>query len=249
MAERQRTVEGDPENLFRIVFLVGRGSRLPHILDNIFPPESNIDITLVTSHKKPEEGQEDVPGIEYAENKELRTDYWNQNQMSAADRRAFGEEHDDKEFRKMYMRVFGAFLSQQYYKPDAIFMTGWDLILQEEFTKFFPDIPIYNVHPHPLTDLSAPNQNEIEAPDGTMIKVERGQEVWERAVEKGLGWSGVTIYRIIPDDPDKGHVVAREWLKIEEGETAKQLRKRLDELEDKITPETILKIASGEIKA
>ncbi|MBI3290250.1 hypothetical protein HYZ78_02550 [Candidatus Microgenomates bacterium] len=245
MVELAKTPE--VENLFKVIFLIGRGSRLPNILDNIFPEGSNIDIRLVVSHKKPEEGEENVPGITYAENKDHRIAYWNLAQMRAADKNAFGQNHNKEEFDKWFMRMFGAFLSQQYYKPDAIFMTGWDLVLEKELVTFFPDIPIYNVHPHPLTDLSDPNQDEIEAPDGTKVEVLRGQEVWERAIEKGLSWSGVTIYRIIADDPDKGHVVTREWLKIEEGETAGQLRKRLDEIEDRITPETILKIASGEI--
>lgn len=232
---------------FRVVFLIGRGSRLPNILDKITVAGSGITVSLIISHRKPTEGQEDVIGIAYAKKLGIPTSYWNLKQMYAANKSTFGDS-DETEYRAGYMRTLGAFLSQQYYRANLIFMTGWDLVLDDDFANFFQKqgVPILNVHPHPLPDVDQP-QNEIVAPDGTTIPVLRGTEVWVKAVEQKIGWSGVTIHQIIPREYDVGPVVAREWVKIDASDTADTLREKLNKLEDKLAPAILLGAATGKI--
>lgn len=239
-----------PDN-FRIVFLIGRGSRLPNILDKILTPESGITVPLVISHKKPEEGQEDVPGIVTAHSRGIKVDYWNLAQMRAADKKAFPEEWtipqamNEDIYKDWWMRLLGSHLRQQYYKPDLIFMTGWDLVIDSNFMYFFPDVPILNVHPHPLPDSK---DDTVTAPDDTTVPVLRGTEVWAKATAQKLPWSGVTIHKIIPEEFDVGRVIAREWVKVDPTDTADTLRQKLNEVEDRIVPETLLKIAKGELQ-
>lgn len=227
----------------RTAFLTGRGSRLPNILEKILTPDSGVSVTIVVSHRKPPEGANDVAGILEAKKRGIVAIYWNLAQMKASDNKTHGN-WDEATFRTNYMRFLGAFLTQQNYKPDLIVMTGWDLVLDENFTAFFKDIPVLNVHPHPLPD---GKEDTIIAPDGKEIQVLRGTEVWVKAIEQKLPWSGVTIHKVIPAEYDVGKVIAREWVKIDPQDTAETLRTKLNEAEDKIVPETILKIAKGEI--
>lgn len=240
-SERTKEMGERPQD-FRVVFLIGRGSRLSGILDQVLTPESGISVPLVVSHRKPEVGKPDVPGVEYAKELGITAIYWNLMQMQSANRKAFGEQEG---YRDDYMRTFGEFLSQQYYRPDMIFMTGWDLVLDANFMKPLKGIPILNVHPHPLPDSKS---DTIVAPDETTIPVLRGTEVWTKAIEQKLGWSGATVHRIIPGEFDVGQVVARNWVKIEPEDDADSLRRKLNEVEDRIVPDTILKIAKGELE-
>lgn len=232
---------------FKIAFLIGRGSRLTNILEKILTPESPVKVTIVVSHRKPKEDQEDVPGIQEAKKRGIQAVYWNLKQMYAVNKSTFGDS-DGTEYRAGYMRTLGAFLSQQYYRANLVFMTGWDLVLDDNFANFFQKqgVPILNVHPHPLPDVDQP-QNEIVAPDGTTIPVLRGTEVWIKAIEDKLAWSGVTIHQVISREYDVGPVVAREWVKIDTGDTVETLREKLNVVEDRIVPETILKIQKGEV--
>ncbi|MBI4059375.1 hypothetical protein HY404_04005 [Candidatus Microgenomates bacterium] len=231
---------------FNLAFLIGRGSRLPNILDKILTPDSPVAVTAVISHRKPAEGETDVIGITEAKRRDITAVYFNLVQMNLADKKAFLD-HSDGQYRPNYMRNLAAFLSQSYYKPDLVFMTGWDLVVDDNFMSFFmkQNIPVLNVHPHPLPE--TPEETMV-APDGTSNKVLRGTEVWTQAVEEKLGWSGVTIHQVIPGIYDVGKVVALEWVKIDPADTSQTLRQKLNEVEDKLVPETILKIAHGEIK-
>lgn len=237
-------------NQLRIVFLIGRGSRLPNILDKILPG-SPIRVTLVVSHRKLEEGNGDVPGVAYAKKMGIPAIYWNLVQMRKADFDTFAppamkEDSHAELYREKFMKLLGAFIFQPYYKPDLIFMTGWNLVLDYNFTSFFQkeNIPILNVHPHPLPNTNEP-QDEITAPDGKKIPVLRGTEVWVKAIEQKLPWSGVTIHQVIPEEYDVGLVVASEWVKIDPKDTDQTLREKLNEIEDRIVPQTILDIATG----
>lgn len=251
MLKEGKTERKEMPDKFRIVFLIGRGSRLPNILDKILIPESGITVPLVISHKKPPEGKEDVVGITDAMKRGIKVDYCNLAQMRAADKKAFPEEWDhpsmmnDDIYKDWWMRLNASHLTQQYYRSDIIFMTGWDLVLDENFMRFFPNVPVLNVHPHPLPDSK---DDTIVAPDGATVPVLRGTEVWVKAIEQKLPWSGVTIHKIVPGEFDVGQVLAREWLKVDPEDTARTLREKLNEVEDRIVPETLLKIAKGEIK-
>lgn len=229
----------------KVEFLIGRGSRLPNILENILRPGTRVEVALVVSHRKPNEGEMDVIGIAEAKKRGITAVYFNLFQMRVLHRNTVGE-ITDEEYRKFFEQNLAEFMLQSYYKPHLVIMTGWNLVLGENFLRPFQkeNIPVWNVHPFPLPDVDEP-QDEITAPDGTKLPVLRGAEVWVETINRNLPWSGVTIHQIVPEGFDIGKVVAREWLKVEPEDTDQTLREKLNKLEDKLVPQTILEFAKS----
>lgn len=230
----------------KVEFLIGRGSRLPNILERLETEtgtEKKIVTTLVASHRKPEGGQEDVPGIAEAKKRGITAVYFNLVQMRALHKSTLGD-ITDEEYRKLFEQNLAEFMLQTYYKPNLVVMTGWNLVLGENFLRPFQkeNIPVWNVHPFPLPDIDQP-QDEITAPDGTKLPVLRGAEVWVETINRKLSWSGVTIHEAIPEGFDIGKVVARQWLKVQNADTTETLREKLNKLEDELVPKTIAKFA------
>lgn len=232
----------------KVEFLIGRGSRLPNILEKILMASgSGIEVTLVVSHRKQEGGQENVPGITEAKKRGITAVYFNLIQMRVLHRNTVGE-ITDEEYRKFFEQNLAEFMLQSYYKPSLVVMTGWNLVLGENFLKSFQkeNIPVWNIHPFPLPNVGEP-QDEITAPDGIKLPVLRGAEVWVETINRKLPWSGVTIHEAVSEGFDIGKVVAREWLKVETEDTAETLREKLNDLEDKLVPQTILGFAGQKI--
>lgn len=229
-----------PEN-FRVVLLIGNGSRVPNLLQQL-SHNSSIEIANVISHRAPKEGMTDVLGISEAKRRGIQTTYFNLVQMEGVYKRVFGDKTRE-EFRREYERQLGAFVFQKYYKPHLIVATGWDLIL-EDFLRvcLAHDVKVLNTHPHPLPDISE-DQTFALAPDGTHVEPIRGLNAWEQAVEKGYKWSGVTVHEMIPGVADVGRVHARVWVPVR-GENSDQLRQRLNWVEDLILPQVVSKLAA-----
>lgn len=227
----------------KVEFLIGRGSRLPNILERLekdLPAQTGIEITLVVSHRKPNEGETDVLGITEAKRRGITAVYFNLFQMRALHRNTI-DEITDETYRKLFEQNLAEFMLQSYYKPDLVVMIGWNLVLGENFLRPFQkgNIPVWNVHPFPLPDVGE-SQDEITAPDGTKLPVLRGAEVWVETINRKLSWSGVTIHEAVSEGYDIGKVIAREWLKVKPTDTVETLREKLNKLEDKLVPQTIL---------
>jgi folate-dependent phosphoribosylglycinamide formyltransferase PurN len=228
-----------------IAILCGRGSRLPAIISATKKKSSNFYISLVVSHRKPQEGESDVPGIALARKENIPAVYWNLIQMT----NILGRGDD---YRKAYEENLAAFINQSYYKPQFIFMTGWMLILSKNFLKHFPlnDYSrVINIHPFWLPDINE-NQEEITLPSGMKAPALRGpgDEVIKKTLELGLTYTGVTTYFLVPGAYDAGPVIKREWVGIAPGETPESLRIKLNEVEDRQGPLVLELLAQGKLK-
>jgi phosphoribosylglycinamide formyltransferase-1 len=228
-----------------VAILIGKGSRLPAIIRAAKIKGSPFYISAVVSHKKLQEDETDVSGIALAKKNNIPAFYWNYVQM----KNILGRQDD---YRQEFEENLAAFLNQPYYKPDLVFMTGWLLVLSENFLKYF-SIPggyrVINVHPFWLPDTDE-NQEKIILPNGTEAPVLRGsgQEVIEKTLELKLTHTGITSYFLIPQTYDAGPVILRQWLKIRKNETPRSLRQRLDQLEDLHGPKIIELFAQGKLK-
>jgi folate-dependent phosphoribosylglycinamide formyltransferase PurN len=224
---------------FRVALLIGNGSRVPNLLDQL-SYDPGIKVTQVISHRKPKEGQEDTVGIAAARRRGIPATYFNMIQMRDQYQRAFGEISSEN-FRDLYEQQLGAFVFQRQYKPDAVIATGWDLILKN-FLRVAQanNAKVLNTHPDYLPDTTEP-QDVVVDPNGRQRAPIRGLNVWERAVERGDRWSGVTVHEMIPGDPDKGKVHARVWVPIR-GQNADQLRERLNRVEDLVVPQVVFNL-------
>lgn len=244
MQEGKCSFCGTIPKVMKVEFLIGRGSRLPNILERL-ETETGIEVTLVVSHRKPSDEETDVIGIAEAKKRGITAVYFNLVQMRALHKNTAGEITDEA-YRKLFEQNLAEFMLQSYYKPGLVVMIGWNLVLGENFLRPFQkeNIPVWNVHPFPLPDVNEP-QDEITVPDGTKLPVLRGAEVWVETINRKLSWSGITIHEAVSEGFDIGKIVAREWLKVEPEDTAQILREKLNELEDKLVPQTILELAKS----
>lgn len=206
-----------------ITVLIGGGSRLPAVLEYEKQPDSPAKIVLVVSHKK------ESPGIDLAIKEGIPAVYFNLVKW----RNRTGKSKEE------YMDTLGFFVSQ--YDPKLIVLAGWDLVLDENFTKHFPLIPIINLHPALLTESGT---GEITLPDGSKSPIFKGQieEVLPQVLKAGVTYYGCTIHEIRPNTFDEGKIITQRSFKVEKGETVETLAEKLHREEDFSLVEAINKV-------
>jgi phosphoribosylglycinamide formyltransferase-1 len=225
-----------------ITVLIGRGTRLPTLLDHLAKPNTTAQVTIVVSHKKLDEGDEDVPGIKAAKEHGIPSFYWNLVQWR--DKTGRGREDFDE--------ALGFFVSQTYYgPPQAVFMLGWDLILSEKFLKFFSRSDglynIINLHPALLPD--NPHETEIKLSTGQKIPVIKGEhdEVIQKAIDLKLPALGATMH-FAATDPDSGLVIKRVEVPLMPNDTLDSFEKRLLPAENQLVIDVANLFSQGKIK-
>lgn len=111
-------------------------------------------------------------------------------------------------------------------RPDLVLLLGWMHLLSSEFVAAFPEM--LNLHPAflPLD----PARDTVTMPDGSEIAAFRGPRAVRDALAAGSLWTGATLHRVTAAT-DRGPVLARKPLRIEEGEAEAALMQRVHELE------------------
>ena len=239
-----------------ICLLIGRGSRVVPILERFKKDALSAQIICVISHKALEanaSGEKvDVPGIALAKSAGIRTEYFNLVQMREATREASektGKKFSEKKFRQDYFRILGAFICQKYpVRPVAVFMQGWDLVVSDEFLRYFPGPKkgIYNVinfHPSLLPDKKG--QKDVALSNGRRIPVLKGEhtEVLEKALKYKLPAIGVTLHYTQVEADVGGLVIDRVEIPILPEDNFDSLDKRHAEAESKFMAEVVEKWA------
>lgn len=225
-----------------IVVLIGGGSRLPAIFEYTQKEDSLSSISLVVSHKK------EAPGIDFALRRKIPAVFFNFVQW---------RKKTEKD-RPGFMEALGYFVSQSYYQPGLVVAAGWDLILTEEFLRYFArDDNYYNVinlHPAPLPD--EVGANSVKLSDGTEIPVIKGEidDVLPQVLKLNVPKWGSTIHFVTPK-VDEGPIILRSEIDVLPKDTVETLKERLQIEEDKILPRAIdlyvrdkLKIEDGKVK-
>jgi len=211
---------------FPISVLIGGGSRLPAILEYEKRPSTLGEVVLVVSHKK------ESPGIDLAAKEGIPAVYFNLVKW----RNLTGKSREE------YMDALGFFVSQ--YEPKLVVLAGWDLVLDENFTKHFQNVPIINLHPALLTESGT---GEITLPDGSKSPIFKGQleEVLPKVLKAGVTYYGCTVHKIRPNTYDEGKIITQRVFKVEKGETTDTLAKKLHQEEDLALLEAIDKVLKG----
>jgi len=209
---------------FPISVLIGGGSRLPAILKYEKSPDSLAKIVLVVSHKK------ESPGIDLALKNNIPAVYFNLVKW----RNRTGKTREE------YMNALGFLVSQ--YEPKLIALVGWDLILDKNFTTYFPNCPIINLHPAILPEDES--QTEVILPDGTKSPIFRGEknEVFDQVLKSGVTYYGCTIHYIKPEVTDVGKPIVTKIFKLGPSETKETLEQKLYDQEFVALPEAINKV-------
>lgn len=228
-----------------IALLIGGGSRVPALLQHLDKNPDLAQISMVVSHKALKNG-EDVIGIAEAKKRGIPTAYFNLIQMRNSAREINPDLKDD-DFRKEYFNILGSFLTQKYpQRPKAIFMLGWDLVVSEQFLKFFPFV--FNLHPAQLGENSG--DETVRLFSGQEIPVLRGEhdEVINKAIELKLPSLGSCIHLAVPIADTGGLVIKRVEVPIEDGETLESYEKKLLPAEEQLVIETVSLFTQGRIK-
>jgi phosphoribosylglycinamide formyltransferase 1 len=116
------------------------------------------------------------------------------------------------------------------YKVDIICLAGYMKLIPVEIVR---DFPIINVHPAMLPKYGG--------------KGMYGLHVHKVVIEAGEKKTGVTVHQA-DEIYDHGKILAQEEVDVLPDDTPESLQKRVLEIEHKLYPDTIARIARGEIK-
>lgn len=232
-----------------IEVLIGRGTRLPALLEHLRQPDSAARINLVVSHKALDEGKHDVPGIAAAKKERIPALYWNLIQW----RQRTGLKRED------FDNTLGWFISQSYFgPPEAVFLLGWDLILSKNFLTYFPRpdgyFNVINLHPALLPD--NPADQTIKLSTGEEIHVLKGEhdEVIQKALELKLPALGSTMHFVV-EEADFGPVIKRVEIPLKPNDTLESFEQRLLVAENQLVIDVVdlfaqdkISIVNGRVK-
>lgn len=242
-----------------IVLLIGAGSRIPLLLERLTKPDTPAFVTAVISHKALQintagNKTQDVVGITEAKKNGIHAGYFNFTQMAKAIKEV-NPFLEDKELRQQYFRILGAYLCQNYpIRPRAVFMLGWDIIVSEEFLKFFPGehdgiYNIINLHPAQLPD--NPEDKTVVLPSGIEIPVIRGEhdEVIKEAIRLRLPALGACMHFARPEADLGGYIIQRVEVSILYKDTDEQTfsdyEERLKVAESRLIIDVVDKFTRG----
>ncbi|MBI3304722.1 phosphoribosylglycinamide formyltransferase [Candidatus Parcubacteria bacterium] len=206
----------------RLAFLIGRGSRLPNLLERV-RAVSGLETVLVLSHKK------EAPGLAAARELGVQaeffriTDWYREHTGQAASEL---DQDAKNQLRSQYMTTLARRLTDA--RIDLVFMTGWDLVLGPTFFEYFSGA-VMNVHP-------------------SLLPAFPGEEAWVAALTYGVKVTGVTIHFVVDAGIDSGPVILQKAVAIAEDETEDSLRGKLNIAEDEIGPRAIELFATGRLE-
>ena len=109
---------------------------------------------------------------------------------------------------------------------DLVVLAGFMRILKGEFLKIF-DERVVNIHPSLLPSFP-------------------GLEAWKQALDHGVKVTGCTVH-FVDQGVDTGAIIAQGIVNVEDEDTAKSLREKVQEAEHRVYPAAIAAIAQGEI--
>lgn len=184
----------------RIAILTGGGSRVPHLLEH-FRNQQMTEIILVVSHKK------ESPGLERAKEEGIPTARF----LIKGDYENKGKTRTDLEDDLVKLL--------KEYTPDLIVMTGWMLVLSDEFLTHFP-MKVINVHP-------------------ALCPAFPGAHGIEDALAYGVKVTGATVHFVPDSGVDSGPIILQQAVAVTEDETVETLRSKIQSVEDEILPRAI----------
>lgn len=205
-----------------LAILIGNGSRLPTILKSL-EHYQYINIAVVISHKR------ESLGVELAKEKSIISFYfritdWYKEKTGLSDNQLTQE--IKKKHRRSYMSNLAKILKKR--DIDFILMSGWDILLTKELINEFPN-KIINVHP-------------------SLLPAFPGENAWIEALKYGVKITGVTIHLVTDEGMDNGPILAQREVKIANNETAETLRRKLNEIEDDLTPIVLVNFVENKLK-
>lgn len=128
--------------------------------------------------------------------------------------------------KRMAIRTFETHASQQLdaWQPDLIVLAGFMRVLSREFIAG-SIAPMINLHP-------------------SLLPVYKGLDTHTRVIQAGDRQHGCSVH-VVTAELDAGQVLTQALLDVQPKDTPEQLQKRVQVLEHKLLPWTILLLAKG----
>lgn len=215
---RERLI-GDKARL--AVLISGNGTNLQNMIDVIDAENMEAIIVGVVSNKL------DAYGLTRAQNHSIPTTVVpSRGRLKEIEERKKFEEELFSEIKKM--------------SPDIIVLSGWMVVLSDDFiTKSQQlEIPIINLHPALLT---REDSEEVMTSRGK-IPVIRGTHAIEDAYNQNIRVSGVTVHQVTPSPSDTGPIILQEEIRRIKGESLEEWEQRIHAAEYRILPTALKRV-------
>lgn len=127
--------------------------------------------------------------------------------------------------------------------PDYVCLDGWKQIIPDELIETFK---ILNVHPGLIPDTLS---DKVYNPDQTLALWNRGKLATgaiQNFLDQKSTYSGSTVH-LLSKEFDFGKVLGRAFEKVQKGDTAESLYKRLKIKENKLYVEVLAKLCSSHL--
>ncbi|WP_352338608.1 phosphoribosylglycinamide formyltransferase [Psychrobacter sp. 16-MNA-CIBAN-0192] len=130
--------------------------------------------------------------------------------------------------KRMAIRTFETHASAQFatWQPDLIVLAGFMRVLSADFIDNAP-APMINLHP-------------------SLLPVYKGMQTHQRAIQAGARYHGCSVH-LVTAELDAGQVLTQAMLPVSAKDTADSLQARVQKLEHKLLPWTILLLTNGVI--
>lgn len=206
------------ERRYRATVLAsGSGSNLQAVLDASAARRLPVDVGAVISNV---EGAYALTRAQNAGVRTVRAIPWRRNEEAR-------EAYDSQLIRAI-----------ESTQPDLVLLLGWMHLLSPPCIDALPEM--LNVHPAflPLD----PAADAVAFPDGTVTPAYRGARAVRDALRDGSSWVGASVHRVT-NDTDRGDIMQRKPLRVENGEPETAVMERLHPLEHRVLTGAIMRWA------
>jgi len=197
------------------VLVSGSGTNLQSVLDASAEGRLPLDVQAVISNV------ENVYALTRAQNAGIPTV------------RALSWRRAEEDRGSYDARLIGAIQETQ---PELVLLLGWMHLLSPPCIDALPEM--LNIHPAflPLD----PAADVVGFADGSVTPAYRGAHAVRDALRDGAGWVGATVHRVT-NDTDRGEVLQRKALRVENGEKEADVMERLHPLEHRVLGGAIMR--------
>ncbi len=210
------------EKVKMCIFASGKGTYVQDIIDGIANKEIDGEIVSIVTNK------EDAQVLEKAKKSKIPTQIF-----------TYKDKLSNKDARKKYDQQLLEYVKTV--KPDFVFLSGWQMVLGDEFINELQklQIPIINQHPGLLTNKEEATLATSRGP----ISVMRGAHVSKETFDSKVQVGGISVHQVLPGDKfDVGPVILKAEVRIKHDDTYESWQKKMNETEHMVVPTAIKRI-------
>lgn len=189
------------------IFASGKGTNVQDIIDGIKNGEMDAEIISIVSNK------EDAYVLSRAKKYTIPTQLI-----------PYKGKMSDRVARRKYDQTLLSYIKT--IKPDLIFLSGWQIVLGQDFLQQTQKMQIPTINHHPAL-LSTDTSKTLATSRGP-IAVLRGGHVGQYAFDQKFQVSGITAHQVLPGDTfDVGPVIMKSEVRIKPDDTLDSWKEKM----------------------